>query len=241
MGLVLAIAALLILVRPDPLLESRRLAALDAGQNSAEAAASAPADGSVWNGLRVILARPVARLGLLALAVGHSVMVSVMVMTPLHMAHGHAELSIIGFVISMHILGMFAFAPLTGLAVDRFGGRAVAVVGSMILTTATLLASVSPIGHSSTLLIGLFLPIDPVFVVHTGIANNFWFRLLPQERPAAQGAADVITGLAAAISGFLGGIIVAHLSFHALSLTSLGFALVIGIAAAFTPVDRDQG
>ena len=28
------------------------------------------------------------------------------------------------------------------------------------------------------LLLGLFLPIDPVFVVHTGIANNFWFRLL---------------------------------------------------------------
>lgn len=28
------------------------------------------------------------------------------------------------------------------------------------------------------LLIGLFLPIDPVFVVHTGIANNFWFRVL---------------------------------------------------------------
>ena len=28
------------------------------------------------------------------------------------------------------------------------------------------------------LLLGLFLPIDPVFVVHTGIANNMWFRLL---------------------------------------------------------------
>jgi acyl-[acyl-carrier-protein]-phospholipid O-acyltransferase/long-chain-fatty-acid--[acyl-carrier-protein] ligase len=28
------------------------------------------------------------------------------------------------------------------------------------------------------LLLGLFLPIDPVFVVHTGIANNFFFRLL---------------------------------------------------------------
>lgn len=28
------------------------------------------------------------------------------------------------------------------------------------------------------LLLGLFLPIDPVFVVHTGIANNRWFRLL---------------------------------------------------------------
>ena len=28
------------------------------------------------------------------------------------------------------------------------------------------------------LLLGLFLPVDPVFVVHTGVANNFWFRLL---------------------------------------------------------------
>lgn len=28
------------------------------------------------------------------------------------------------------------------------------------------------------LLLGLFLPIDPVFVVHTSIANNFWFRIL---------------------------------------------------------------
>ena len=28
------------------------------------------------------------------------------------------------------------------------------------------------------LLIGLFLPIDPVFVVHTGIANNWFFRIL---------------------------------------------------------------
>ncbi|MCL2345121.1 MAG: bifunctional acyl-ACP--phospholipid O-acyltransferase/long-chain-fatty-acid--ACP ligase [Desulfobulbus sp.] len=28
------------------------------------------------------------------------------------------------------------------------------------------------------LLLGLFLPIDPVFVVHTGVARNFWFRLL---------------------------------------------------------------
>lgn len=27
------------------------------------------------------------------------------------------------------------------------------------------------------LLIGLFLPIDPVFVVHTGIANNWFFRI----------------------------------------------------------------
>ena len=70
---------------------------------------------------------PAARLGLVTMALGHVVMVSVMVMTPLHMSHGDAGLEVIGLVISIHVFGMFAFSPLTGLAVDRFGGRAVAV------------------------------------------------------------------------------------------------------------------
>jgi acyl-[acyl-carrier-protein]-phospholipid O-acyltransferase / long-chain-fatty-acid--[acyl-carrier-protein] ligase len=28
------------------------------------------------------------------------------------------------------------------------------------------------------LLLGLFLPVNPVFVVHTGVAGNFWFSLI---------------------------------------------------------------
>lgn len=28
------------------------------------------------------------------------------------------------------------------------------------------------------IMLGLFLPVDPVFVVHTGVARNFWFRLI---------------------------------------------------------------
>src|SRR5215203_7423033 len=107
-----------------------------------------PIHGSVSRGLRVVAANPGARLGLVTLALGHAVMVSVMVMTPLHMSHGDAGLEVIGLVISIHILGMFAFSPLTGMAVDRFGGRAVAVLGSVVLSSATLLASASPEGDS---------------------------------------------------------------------------------------------
>ena len=44
--------------------------------------------------MRVIAGIPAARLGLLTLALGHVVMVSVMVMTPLHMAHGDAGLEV---------------------------------------------------------------------------------------------------------------------------------------------------
>ena len=126
-GLFLAVAVLLIRLRPDPLAEARR-------RSIAEGSDAGPAHGSVSRGLRVVAGIPAARLGMTTLALGHVVMVSVMVMTPLHMAHGDAGLEVIGFVISIHILGMFAFSPLTGMAVDRFGGRAVAVLGSVVLS-----------------------------------------------------------------------------------------------------------
>ncbi len=245
MGLVVAVAILLLLLRPDPLVVSRRLAGAAAPASSSDApgqpAASCAAEGSVIRGMRLIAQRPLALLGMVALALGHSVMVSVMIMTPLHMAHGHAELSVIGFVISVHILGMFAFSPLTGMAVDRFGGRAVAVTGSMILSAATLLASVSPTGHSLTLLIGLFLlglGWSCTFVAGSALLTG---ALTPDERPAAQGAADVATGLAAAVSGVVGGVIVAQWSFHVLALTSLAFAIVVGLAAAFTRMPETAG
>ena len=44
-----------------------------------------------------------------------------MIMTPLHMEHGHAELEVIGLVISLHVLGMFAFSPVVGILADRYG------------------------------------------------------------------------------------------------------------------------
>ena len=91
------------------------------------------------------------------MALGHVVMVSVMVMTPIHMKHGHAELEVIGFVISVHILGMFALSPLVGMAVDRWGGQRVAMTGGVMLTVAAVLASRSQAGWSGLLLVALFL------------------------------------------------------------------------------------
>ena len=149
-GLLLAITLIVLRLRPTRSLEARR-------RSVADGDASGPAHGSVTRGLRVAAAIPAARLGLVTMALGHVMMVSVMVMTPLHMSHGDAGLEVIGFVISIHILGMFAFSPLTGLAVDRFGGRAVAVLGSVVLSAAALLASASPEGESATLVAGLFL------------------------------------------------------------------------------------
>ncbi len=227
-GLLLAIGVVVLRLRPDPLVESRRLALAD-GTGTGERA-----HGSVTRGLRVAMAIPAARLGLITLALGHAVMVSVMVMTPLHMAHGDAGLEVIGLVISVHILGMYAFSPLTGMAVDRWGGRVVAVVGSVILSSATLLASTSPMGESATLVGGLFL-LGVGWSCTLVAGSTLLTAAVPApERPGAQGASDLLMGLAAGLGGALAGVVVDRVSFQALALGALGIAVVIGLSAALT-------
>ena len=108
-----------------------------AGRRRRDPATAGPAevpnhDGSMRRGLAVVRGNPRALQAMLVMALGHLVMVSVMVMTPIHMQHGHAELEVIGFVISVHILGMFALSPLVGAAVDRWGPAPVAMTGGVI-------------------------------------------------------------------------------------------------------------
>ena len=226
-GLVLAIALILLRLRPDPLVEARRRSVADGDE-------SGPTHGSVSRGLRVAAGIPAARLGIATLALGHVTMVSVMVMTPLHMSHGDAGLEVIGFVISIHILGMFAFSPLTGFAVDRFGGRAVAVVGSVVLSTATLLASTSPEGDSVTLVAGLFL-LGLGWSCTLVAGSTLLTAAVPvRERPGAQGASDLLMGLMAGGGGALAGVVVDRASFQALALGALAVAVTIGLAAALT-------
>ncbi|NHA70229.1 MFS transporter [Phycicoccus sp. CMS6Z-2] len=238
LGAVAAVGVLLVLLRPDPLLESRRRepATHDGG---AGAAAVAPVlQGSVLRGLRVVGADPVARLGLLTLALGHVVMVSVMVMTPLHMSHGAAALEVIGLVISIHVLGMFAFSPLVGAAVDRVGARAVALVGAGVLSAATLLAAASPVGQSATLVAGLFL-LGLGWSCTLVSGSTLLTGAVPvAERPGAQGAADVVMGLAAAAGGALAGVVVDRASFHVLALLALGVAVTVGLLAGLTRSGR---
>jgi MFS family permease len=227
-GSLLAVVMLLVRLRPDPLLEARRRA-VDERDEPGE-----PTHGSVVRGLRQSFSRPVARLGIVTLALGHGVMVGLMVMTPVHMRDGNAGLTVIGFVISVHVLGMFAFSPLTGMAVDRFGGRAVALAGSGILSVAAVLASVSPMGQSTVLVAALFL-LGLGWSCTLVSGSTLLTGALPAaERPGAQGASDVLMGLAAGGGGAVAGVVLDRFSYHVLADIGLGFALVIGVLALMT-------
>ncbi|MFI2361669.1 MFS transporter [Promicromonospora sp. NPDC019610] len=102
--------------------------------------------------LRWAWARPRARFAVVTTAVAHGVMIMVMVMTPVHMQHGGMSLQLVGIVISLHVLGMFAFSPVFGWLADRFGPLRVAVGGiglqaaavALGFTAAALATDVAP-------------------------------------------------------------------------------------------------
>ena len=230
-GLVLGAILLFTRLRPDPLLLARERAA---------AVATEPLErqhGSIVRGWRSLLAHPGALLGLVTMALGHTVMVSVMVMTPLHMHHGGASLRIIGLVISLHVLGMFAFSPLTGLAVDRWGGRSCGLGGAVILVVAALLAAQAPTGWSAGLATGLFLlGLGWSFTLVAG--STLVVKSVPlAERAGAQGASDLVMGLAAGGGGALAGVVVGQLGYAVLGAGAAALAGIVALASLLIRVD----
>lgn len=234
-GFALAALVLQLLLRPDPLLLARRLQAEEAAA-APPTPAPAPAPtppavsvtarrGNVAEGLRLIRATPAALWGTAALTVGHVVMVAVMVMTPLHMTHGHAEIELVGLVISLHILGMYGLSPLAGQLTDRIGAPGVVLIGVLILVAACVLAGISPDGHSTTLTLGLIalgLGWSCTMVAGSGtIAGS----VPVGERAAVQGAADLVMGLSAAAGGALAGVVMEFLGYGVLCLLA-GLAAV---------------
>ena len=86
---------------------------------------------------------PTVQLAILAMLVSQTVMVVLMVMTPLHMDHQHHSRDSISMVIAMHTLGMFGLSALTGYLIDRFGRITMLLVGAIILIASALLAPAS--------------------------------------------------------------------------------------------------
>lgn len=253
-----AIIVLLLRLRPDPLILSREREAT----RSAAAAATAPSAsvgdpleattaaapthraGSIRQGLADVASHRPALLGLITLALGHATMVSLMVMTPLHMRHGDAELTLIGLVISIHILGMFAFSPVVGIAADRFGSVRVAQVGSVILVVAAVLGAFASEGFSIPLTLALFLlGLGWSCTLVTG-STLLTAALTPEQRPGAQGSADLLMGLAAGGGGALAGVVVAQASYAVLAggVGVLAVAILLATVVLGRPSDDgDKG
>ncbi|MFD5767280.1 MFS transporter [Streptomyces sp. NPDC127049] len=211
-----------VLLRPDPLLTARTLAAAD------DDGADLPENRSLRAGLRAVRESPQARIALVTVAASHAVMVSIMSMTPVALTHHGAGIELIGLVISVHIAGMYAFSPVMGWLADRLGRLAVIGLAVGLLGVAALLAGTAGASHTRVAA-GLFvlgLGWSAGLVSGSALLTD----AVPQAaRAAVQGLSDTVMNTAAGLGGLAAGVIVSQVGYG--PLNALAAALLLPMAA----------
>jgi MFS family permease len=199
-ALTCAVIVLLVALRPDPFILATKLRQdLDPSIIIQHP--------KLRDGIEHLRTRPRAVLGIGAISIGHVVMVMVMVMTPVHMAHVDVTLQLIGLVISVHVAGMYAFSPLVGMAVDRFGRVPMIVVGIFILVASCVISGLAPANNVLVLGIGLFLlGLGWSFTLIAG-STLVTDSVEANERPSVQGLSDLSMNAAGALGGIAAGFI----------------------------------
>ncbi|MEM7141593.1 MAG: MFS transporter [Actinomycetota bacterium] len=211
-------------LRPDPLLTA-----------TGGDGATAPERPSLRESFKKIATNRLAVIAVGAMAVGQGVMVAIMTVTPLHMEDGDHETRIIGFVISVHIIGMYFFSPIVGWLVDRLPSGLIVATAGVTLFLGGELASHTDAEDRLGVFVGLLLiGVGWSFAMISGSAL-LTGAFPPHERAAIQGAADFTMTASGAAAGLASGVIVSLSSYHSLSHWAGVTALAL-VAAALYPV-----
>ena len=200
----LAALTLTVFLRPDPYLHAAAV------NGSATALQQRP---RLRDGIRIIRAEADSSLGLASVVIGHVAMVSIMVMTPVHMKHVDVSLTIIGLVVSVHVAGMYAFSPIVGVLADRLGRRPVIIAGAVTLIAAATVAGTAPGDSCLQLGIGLFLLGLGWSMAMVGGSTLLAESTDASHKTTVQGSSDLLMSAAGAVGGALAGVIIAAFSY----------------------------
>ncbi len=213
-------------LRPDPLRVSATLAPHDAPR-----AASSTLRERFARLRAELRGNPRARYAVLAVLTAQAVMVAVMTMTPVHIVHEGGSLTIVGITISLHVLGMYALAPVVGALVDLRGHRLTIAVGIGIFAVSLLVGALLSASMRWTTVSLILLGVGWSFVNVAGSAL-FSEAIAPEGRASAQGALDAMSNLCGAATAFLAGPLLAATSFATLSWVALAVLAPLAFATA---------
>jgi len=225
----LALLLCFLLLRPDPMTIARLLEAENNAARQIE-------DVGTARPLSQLLALPRVQLAIIAVIISQTVMVVLMVMTPLHMHHLHHPTEAISLVLAAHALGMYGLSPLTGYMIDRFGRIPMLVTGGATLIASCLLAPLS--GNEFVLAGVLFL---------LGLGWNFGYvagasllatGLHGKERTRVQGINDTLVFLSAGFGSIGAGALFAASGYIAIAIA--GFILSAALIVLVLWYNRPQ-
>ncbi|MFF4128453.1 MFS transporter [Microbispora rosea] len=239
-----ALAGAVVAVFLRPAARSSAPATNDAATNGAgtgdagtgDAGTSARAVGAVA-ALRWAAADPAARFAVVLISVAHAMMVMVMVMTPLHMQHHGMSLRLVGVVISLHVLGMYALSPVFGWLADRIGAVRTACGGMLLLAAAVVLGFVAASAAEGSALTALALTVLGLGWSVSLISASALLAGTAADhvRVPLQGATDAGMNYAGAAAAALAGPILAAGGFRAVNIAA-AVILVPAVAAATAAV-----
>lgn len=214
-GIVLYLAAL----RPDPLQLAQQLIAAREG-----------ATGGIARGDRPLAAR----YATVAIVGAHGVMVSIMAMTPIHLLHHGATLTIVGLTISLHIAGMYGLSPVFGMLADRWGRVPTILLGYGILACCV---AVIALAHDDQLAVTIALVLLGLGWSAATVAGS---ALLTEAsaadvRTRRQGRNDFAMSLVGALGATGAGVLLSGIGFNGLALATLP-VLLLGVA--LSPLGR---
>lgn len=242
-------SVLFLMLRPDPLVVSRTLAAAEAPDPAP--APDVPADpddtgelpGPTGAPPEVALTRGGINRGVALAAtimvVTQVAMVAIMTMTPVHMRdHGH-HLGAVGLVIGIHIGFMYLPSLITGAMVDRVGRNPMAVAAGVTLFLAGIVAALASPDSLLVLVVALSL---------LGLGWNFGLisgtailvdSTTPANRASTQGTVDVLINLGGAAGGAMSGLVMAGAGYATLSLAG-GLLSLLLLAVLWRHAGREM-
>jgi MFS family permease len=215
---ILAGLVLLLFLRPDPLIVSTAVAS--ALVEDGKVLEESSSESSALNKRGIVV-------GATVMILTQFVMAAIMTMTPIHMGHHGHGLREVGLVIGFHIGAMYFPSIVTGLLVDKVGRTTMAIASGATLLASGLLAAFAPEDSMILLICALVL---------LGVGWNFGLisgtaliidATHPSIRAKTQGSVDVLLALSGASGGALSGIVVAHSSYAALSLSGAILSLLL--------------
>ncbi|MED2976514.1 MFS transporter [Bacillus swezeyi] len=215
---ILAGLVLYIMLRPDPLEIASKIETYKQA-NEAEDHSKSVGAADDKKGITV---------GATVMVLTQIVMVAIMTMTPVHMQHHGHSLGEVGVVIGFHIGAMYLPSLVTGVLVDKIGRTAMSIASGITLLLAGVVAALAPSDSMVLLIVALsLLGLGWNFGLISGTAQIV-DSTEPSTRAKVQGTLDVFIALAGASGGALSGMVVAHSSYAALSLTGglLSLALI---------------
>lgn len=216
--LALAGTIVFIALRPDPLLLHMQL--------SHDSTATKPREkrGSIRRIFAEIRINRPARTALIAILTAQTVMVSIMTMTPVHIVHQGGSVNLVGITISLHVVGMYALAPLVGWVTDRAGHRLSIWAGIAILFASLVMGAVWPNDTGWIIASLILLGIGWSFMNVAGSAL-FASTVSDEVRASSQGGVDALSNLFGATAALLAGPLLVISSFSALSIIAM-FVLI---------------